>query len=469
VTATPENGKSVVMDRHNSYYSGNLQLDNRSSAIYTNVIVEGAVNNGAQTVLKQTNAVLVAQRVENSTQLTYDLDGNPTADSLWKYEWDAENRLTKMTSQLLGSRLAVKRIEFQYDWQGRRIAKRCYDAGSNGNLISSQHYLYDGWNLIAVANATNGIQATYVWGQDLSGSLQGAGGVGGLLFVRDHRNSASVATHCVCYDGNGNVVALIKNDGTISAQYEHGPFGEPTRITGDMAKINPFRFSTKYTDDETGLLYYGYRYYNPAQGRWLSRDPSGESGGINLYAFCQNDPINNIDVLGLSCECAKSIKIQNVKKINKRLKGGVDVIGHEFEVAIDLDYKDGDGKATLEWWEKADIISPWYPDEVKPNKWYDIYQEFKDTGLVETFNTWDSRDTKTMGLRTLILKDTPTIGIPIHGAKARTLEFRIVVNNPQCCACRSQSVEVTAKQVLAEDFTKEPTFINQTFITPNAP
>jgi RHS repeat-associated protein len=66
-----------------------------------------------------------------------------------------------------------------------------------------------------------------------------------------------------------------------------------------MAKANPFRFSTKYQDDETDLLYYGYRYYSASTGRWLSRDPAEEDGGENVYAFVSNDPISAMDLLGL--------------------------------------------------------------------------------------------------------------------------------------------------------------------------
>jgi RHS repeat-associated protein len=102
--------------------------------------------------------------------------------------------------------------------------------------------------------------------------------VGGLLLVTDYEGTTTY--HWPAYDGNGNVAALVAQaDGSLSARYEYGPFGEAIRATGVMGKKNPIRFSTKYTDDQTGLLYYGYRYYNPTTGRWISRDPIEERGG----------------------------------------------------------------------------------------------------------------------------------------------------------------------------------------------
>ena len=106
--------------------------------------------------------------------------------------------------------------------------------------------------------------------------------------------------HFPAYDLNGNVMELVNAaNGIISVKYEYGPFGEVFCSVGDMAKVNPFGFSTKYTDNETDLLYYGYRYYSPALGRWLSRDPIEEHGGLNLYGFVNNDPVNSHDMLGL--------------------------------------------------------------------------------------------------------------------------------------------------------------------------
>jgi RHS repeat-associated protein len=77
-----------------------------------------------------------------------------------------------------------------------------------------------------------------------------------------------------------------------------GPFGELLRATGPLAKANPIRFSTKYQDDETDLVYYGYRYYNSGTGRWISRDPIEEQGGEDLYEFDLNQPVNEVDPLG---------------------------------------------------------------------------------------------------------------------------------------------------------------------------
>jgi RHS repeat-associated protein len=104
------------------------------------------------------------------------------------------------------------------------------------------------------------------------------------------------------YHGNGNVAGLASgSDGSINAVYEYGPFGEGIRVTSSLAKTNlTIRFSTKYMDDESELAYYGYRYYKLSMGIWIRRDSAGERGGLNLYGFCRNSPIESIDVLGLN-------------------------------------------------------------------------------------------------------------------------------------------------------------------------
>jgi RHS repeat-associated protein len=159
------------------------------------------------------------------------------------------------------------------------------------------------------SGTTTNLVRSYVWGLDLSGSEQGAGGVGGSLFIGNR--SSVIGHYAAAYDGNGNVMALVDMAGAgLAAAYEYGPFGELIRSTGAMSESNPFRFSTKYQDEETGLLYYGYRYYQPVTGRWINRDPIGEKDGLNLLMFCANDPLLWIDRLGeditkAQCEAAK--------------------------------------------------------------------------------------------------------------------------------------------------------------------
>ena len=141
---------------------------------------------------------------------------------------------------------------------------------------------------------------SYVWGLDLSGTLSGAGGIGGLLSA-SFGGSSVTSTVFYSYDANGNVSELISTNGAIAAHYEYSPFGETVVATGPLAKENKFRFSTKYTDDETAMLYYGFRYYHPGVGRWPSRDPIGEKGGLNIYGYCKNNSISRFDVLGKWC------------------------------------------------------------------------------------------------------------------------------------------------------------------------
>ena len=198
-----------------------------------------------------------------------------------------------------GTPRARQRVEFRYDTQGRRVEKVMYAWDPQQWTYvpqSTNRFVYDGWNLAVTLASDLGPLASFTWGTDLSGTLQGAGGVGGLLSVTVHTGPNTGAYFC-CYDGNGNVMELINAaDGSVAARYEYGPFGELLRATGPLAKTNPFRFSTKYQDEESDLLYYGVRYEK--DGRWLSRDPIGEWGGAHLYGFVREDAINFVDLLG---------------------------------------------------------------------------------------------------------------------------------------------------------------------------
>lgn len=243
-------------------------------------VINGGTTDYTANLLNQYTAVGAASP-------THDADGNLTADGTWTYTWDGENRLTVIEK-------STQRLEFTYDWQGRRVQKKVF-SGSTGNwsLTLERRFVYDGWNLLAIMDSNAALNQQFMWGTDLSGTAQGAGGVSGLVKIYDHNLNQH---YFPGYDGNGNIMLLVDGDtGAAAARYEYGPFGEVLSATGTYATANPCRFSTKFTDDETGLLYYDYRYYIPSWGRWLSRDPIEEQGGVNLYGFIGNNPIGFID------------------------------------------------------------------------------------------------------------------------------------------------------------------------------
>ncbi len=122
-------------------------------------------------------------------------------------------------------------------------------------------------------------------------------GVGWVLLLAAVHGSA---VYYPCFDANGNITQYVNSSsGTTVARYDYDAFGREFHSSGTMADEFVFRFSTKYTDNETGLVYYGYRFYNPELGRWINRDPIGKRGGVNLYGFVGNGAINRGDVLGM--------------------------------------------------------------------------------------------------------------------------------------------------------------------------
>jgi RHS repeat-associated protein len=285
----------VAASRKGDYFWRFLSVNNAYGAVSQDVSVRATPAGGGTYSPAVTGKAVLPPATE---YFVHDADGNLTEDGLWTYTWDSENRLVAMQGRGWGNGEGTKQLVFSYDWMGRRIRKLVRQGQT---VVEERRYVYDGWNLIAEFNGTTNLLKSYTWGKDLSGSLQGAGGVGGLLAMTTYTNSTTVTgIHYAGYDGNGNVNVLVNaTNGVWSGQYEYGPFGEPIRVSGTAARDNPFRFSTKYEDTESGHLYYGYRYYNPSTGRWLSRDPIGEIGGYNVYGGCANDFINKIDRLGL--------------------------------------------------------------------------------------------------------------------------------------------------------------------------
>ncbi|MDX2109175.1 MAG: LamG-like jellyroll fold domain-containing protein [Verrucomicrobiota bacterium] len=294
----------------------------------------GAGTNGTDAISEENGFEFIPKTPE---VFVHDTDGNLIEDGRWTYEWDAENRPIRMTTKPEAAAAGApnQKLEYAYDSQGRRIRKEVSlwnSATSNYQPTTTSVFLYDSWNLLQELKTVHGTPNTtstkrFVWGLDMSVSLQGAGGVGGLLWmnnVEDAEDASREGSYFTAFDHNGNLAALVNSTtGAIAASYEYGPFGETLRATGPMAAVCPFQFSTKYLDAETGLYYYGYRYYNPVTGQWVSRDPIGEQGGTNLFVITDNDTISFFDIDGLRKESSRIDYWNTWSKNNpNRDKGG---------------------------------------------------------------------------------------------------------------------------------------------------
>jgi len=227
----------------------------------------------------------------------FDLNGNLTNDAVFAYQYDAANRLTNVVENSSGDSVLAAR----YDGLGRRV-----EVTRNETNTERYVYLPGTFMVLAVLDATNGVKEVYTHGPDLSGTLggaglalhraggSGAGGIGGILAVTLPPSSDTRYFHS---DAMGNIVAVSDENGEEAATYTYAPFGRVLSHTGEFDAR--FQFSSKEFDAETGLLAFGYRYYAPTLGRWLSRDIAGEFIDENLYRFSYNKPLLYSDPTGL--------------------------------------------------------------------------------------------------------------------------------------------------------------------------
>jgi RHS repeat-associated protein len=267
------------------------------------------------------------------------LDGNMLTNGVWSFTWDAEikraqsPRHGRRATAILrpgrrdGARSGIPRrsgnryrlvsatsnnvlrVVNAYDHQSRRIRKEvsAWDEQVAAYVPqSASHYLWDGWNIfretvtVGSGSTQSAVTNYNTWGSDLSGSLQGAGGVGGLLAVTTvSAADPQPVIYFPLFDANGNVTEYISTNGTVAARYAYDAFGATVAQSGDMADAFTHRFSTKPFDAETGIVMYQLRSYSSPIGRWLSRDPITEEGSLNLFVICNNDVINKWDYLGM--------------------------------------------------------------------------------------------------------------------------------------------------------------------------
>ncbi len=282
----------------------NLAATARTVTLAVTGILPGGAANGRdavarldETVILPALDVLARGGIEDRD---YDDDGNLTSDGTWSYAWNGRNQLAAMDRP-------GESLSFEYNAEGMRTFKRYVQRDAENLLLTERihRFVWDG-SMLLVEEITETLpdaspqtwHRTYTWGLDLSGSVGGAGGTGGLLSIHDTRLGQTVLP---VSNHRGDVIELLSTTGATVADWTFGPFGEPLPASGDPAWLDACRigFGSKYTDPETGLVYFGFRYYDPRHGRWLGREPLGEEESFNPYAYCHNDPVNRYDFLGL--------------------------------------------------------------------------------------------------------------------------------------------------------------------------
>jgi RHS repeat-associated protein len=207
----------------------------------------------------------------------YDADGNTLSktDSTGtrSYTWDFESRLSSVVLPGSGGT-----VTFKYDPFGRRIQK----SFMQNSTSTTTNYLYDGNNSIEELDSSGNELAGYSQGVDIDEPLAA-------------RRSGSTSYYQ--QDALGSVTSVSGNTGTLANLYAYDAFGNLTMSTGSI--INPFQYTGRDYDPETGLRYYRARYYDSRIARFISEDPLSLHGGLNLYAYVDNDPTSFDDPFGL--------------------------------------------------------------------------------------------------------------------------------------------------------------------------
>ncbi len=507
------NPGAEIVDRRRGYAYD--PIGNRQTA--TNG-TEAAVHYCANNLNQYTATGGAAGCSTASETFTYDDDGNMTKDGLRvldeynqpildterSFYWDTENRLWLAAPK--HPQAGSIGWWYKYDQLGRRVRKysTLWDPTLNSGQgdwqtvpiwppVEDYRYVYDGWNLVLELDATSWggagvppVKRRYTWGLDLAGQsgapsrgaldpsrdregaglgLHAAGGIGGLLAVEDHSGGIGVppVSRLYFYDANGNVGQLVDStDGTVVAKYEYDPYGnsllDPTDAneSGPYAAANAFRFSTKYVDAETGFPYFGYRYLDPPVGRWTSRDPIEEVGGINLFGYVFNRSLDRYDPLGQSCCCccAEHMWVSNTMALGPAIP--LSLWGHSFHVNAILRWKTkptgmtGRGRCQFHWYEYTTLL-----DSGQQQSRGQVTHRWQDWSVLWPDNPqWDpvKEPHPCPGTRWITVKDRPAINqVPANGNKSRDLFIGVQVISAPQCNCAHKSREVMIFQSLSLD------------------
>jgi RHS repeat-associated protein len=202
------------------------------------------------------------------TSGTYDSNGSPTALGSAAYSWDGANRLVGFTGA------ANNNSSFTYDGLGRLV--RVVDT-TNGSVTADHSYFWCGFVRCLAHDNTQS-------GSPVSSQYFGQGVISGgtsYYYVQDQL---------------GSVRELVSASGTVAAQYDYDPYGNPTTLSGTA--VSDIGYAGYFYHAASGLNFALYRAYDPVHGRWLNRDPAGEAGGVNLYGYVYGNPSSRVDPTG---------------------------------------------------------------------------------------------------------------------------------------------------------------------------
>ena len=235
----------------------------------------------------RTDIVPVTQR-----NFSYDADGNLLSDGIRSYEWDCLNRLTKVIWN------STKYTRFFYNALGQRVVIGEVEGGAYTDL---KFLAWDGIALLSVRKGT----AAYGYSGAQYDRRFFAQGEQKLTQSGSSGNITVSATYHYTRDHLGSVREVVQSNGTLVARYDYDPYGKRlTQYEATAYGTCQFGFTGHLTltspipgGSEVVLTH--FRAYHPELGRWLSPDPLGEAGGINLYGYVGNEPVGAIDLLGL--------------------------------------------------------------------------------------------------------------------------------------------------------------------------
>lgn len=278
-SSTPELNKSYAFDAMGNRTNWSDGVSKTSQSAQYNGLNQLT---GVSSYSTSTNTATLT----GSQSMGYDADGNlgavvsrnaqGTESGRTSYAYDDASRLVKI--EVPNS----SKWEFAYDGMSRlRISRQSSWVNGAWVVGEEKRRVYVGMNVVQERDGTNAVTASYTR----------VGNIGGLL-----ARSTSTGNVFYGYDGGGNVTTLTDQAGAVVASYTYDAWGNIVASSGAYAARNPYRFSTK--ENIAGLYSYGFRFYSPSTGRWINRDPMGEGGGSNLYAFAADSPPNYVDSYG---------------------------------------------------------------------------------------------------------------------------------------------------------------------------